>query len=121
MKNKILVMEDDASIRILLGAILKKAGYHVHACVNGKEGIEAFRTGQFDLVITDMDMPLISGLEAIKLIRQESPTVPIIAMSGAGRSKAFSNMADYYTADVTILKPFDAKQILAAVKKTIAG
>jgi CheY-like chemotaxis protein len=116
MHNRILVIDDDAATRSLLTAILERGGYAAHACMNGKEGIAAFRTSPFDLVITDISMPVINGIEVITLIRQESPTVPIIAMSGADRSESFLNMADYYTADFTVLKPFTAKQIIGAVR-----
>jgi DNA-binding response OmpR family regulator len=50
MKNKILVIEDDGSILNLIAAVLEKAGYTVQTCIDGKEGIETFRTRQFDLV-----------------------------------------------------------------------
>ena len=117
MQRKILVLEDDGATRNIIAAVLEKAGYTVQSCADGKEGIESFRARQFDLVITDISMPGISGIEVIRLIRLESPTVPIIAMSGTDRSESFLSMADYYTADLTVQKPFDAAQIIAAVKK----
>jgi CheY-like chemotaxis protein len=119
MPKKILVLEDDGATRNLLAALLEKAGYAVQTCVNGKEGIEVFRARTFDLVITDMSMPVIGGMEVIKLVRQENPTVPIIAMSGAERSESLLSMADYYTADATVHKPFDALQMIDAVKKAL--
>lgn len=121
MQTMILVMDDDAATRKFIALILEHAGYAVQTCANGKEGIEAFRTRQFDLVITDILMPGIGGIEVITLIRQENSTVPIIAISGAERSESFLNMADYYTADLTVQKPFNSKQLLDAIKKALGS
>ena len=119
MPKNILVMEDDEDIRGILSTILGLAGYDVQACVNGKDGIELFKVEQFDLVITDITMPVMDGIEVIKRIRGLNDMVPIIAMSGVDRSKSFLDIADYYTADITVAKPFSAKQILRAVKDAL--
>jgi two-component system chemotaxis response regulator CheY len=121
MQKKILMLEDDGATRNLFAAILEKAGFAVQTCADGKEGIESFRARKFDLVITDISMPGMGGIEVIRLIRQESPTVPIIAMSGTDRSESFLSMADYYTADLTLQKPLDAGQLIAAVKKVLGA
>jgi DNA-binding response OmpR family regulator len=117
--KKILVIDDDRSMRDFMKAVLEKAGYSVSVSANGKEGAAAFRRGKFSLVITDMAMPVADGLDAIFLIRKQNPLVPIVAMSGMDRSKSFLKMADYFTADTTLQKPFGAKQLLAIVKKIV--
>ena len=99
--------------------ILEKAGYHVATSKNGKEGVIKFRKEQFDLVITDISMPVINGLDAIVLMRKENPTIPIVAMSGVERSLSFLKMADYFTADATIQKPFEPKTLTTLVKKVL--
>ena len=113
-------MDDEGATLGIMEAVLAKAGYAITACSNGKQGIDAFRKNQFDLVITDISMPVINGLEVITLIRKENAEVPIIAISGAERSSSFLSMADYYTADVTIEKPINAQELIEAVKNALA-
>jgi DNA-binding response OmpR family regulator len=117
--NRILVIDDDSATRGLVKVILEKAGYRVATSKNGKEGVIKFRKEQFDLVITDISMPVINGLDAIVLMRKENPTFPIIAMSGVERSLSFLKMADYFTADATIQKPFEPKTLTTLVKKVL--
>jgi DNA-binding response OmpR family regulator len=118
-KKSILVIDDDSPTRGLVKVILEKAGHQVVSSKNGKEGVVKFRKEKFDLVITDISMPVINGLDAIVLMRKENPTIPIIAMSGVERSLSFLKMADYFTADATIQKPFEPKALVAMVKKVL--
>ncbi len=119
MHKNILVVDDNDIMSAMVFTVLEDAGYTVKTCVNGRDGIEAFRTQHFDLVITDISMPVMGGIEVIKLVRQENTTVPIIAMSGTDRAESFLGMADYYTADFTLQKPFGPKQLLNMVKKAL--
>ncbi|MBN2035497.1 MAG: response regulator [Chitinispirillaceae bacterium] len=118
-KKRILAMDDDGVTRGLLKVALEKEGYRVTTCKNGKEGVARFRQDGFDLVITDISMPLIDGIDAIVLMRKENPHVPIIAISGVERSLSFLKMADYFTADATLQKPFDPKKLTETVKKLL--
>jgi CheY-like chemotaxis protein len=117
--KKILVIDDDGPTRGLAKVTLEKAGYKVVTCTNGKEGVSKFKQENFDLVITDISMPVINGIDAIVLMRKENPAIPIIAMSGVERSLSFLKMADYFTADATIQKPFDTKDLASTVKKVL--
>jgi len=119
-KKEILIMDDEAATRGIMETVLAKAGYAITVCSNGKEGIDKFRNHQCDLVITDISMPVMNGLEVITLIRKENAEVPIIAISGTERSSSFLSMADYYTADVTIEKPINAQELIQAVKDALA-
>jgi CheY-like chemotaxis protein len=121
MNKNILVIDDNETMSDMLCTVLEDAGYAVKACVNGKDGIDAFRALHFDLVITDISMPVMGGIEVIKLVRQENATVPIIAMSGTDRAESFLGMADYYTADFTLQKPFGPKQLIKMVAKALEG
>jgi two-component system chemotaxis response regulator CheY len=117
--GRVLVIDDDGPTRDFVQSILEGAGYAVAACRNGKEGLAAFSQGGFDLVVTDIAMPLIDGIDAIMFIRKSNAEVPIVAMSGAERSASFLKMADHFSADATIQKPFDKKRLLAAVEKAM--
>jgi CheY-like chemotaxis protein len=117
--KKILVMDDDGSTREFVRSVLEKEGHMVVACKNGKEGVAAFKKSGFDLVITDISMPVIDGIDAIILIRKENGVVPIIAMSGAERGESLLKFADYFSADATLRKPFEKKALLGMVEKVL--
>jgi CheY-like chemotaxis protein len=99
--KKILVMDDDGPTRDFVRAILEETDHSVVACKNGKDGVAAFKKSCFDLVITDIAMPVVDGIDAIIHIREENGAVPIIAMSGAERGESLLKLADYISADFT--------------------
>src|SRR5207237_1402554 len=85
MNDQILVIEDDFAVRELILQTLSKAGYQDIAAGYGVEGLNLFRQKNPALVITDIVMPQKEGLQTIIELRQESPSVKVIAMSGGGR------------------------------------
>jgi CheY-like chemotaxis protein len=117
--KRILVMDDDSAIRLFIGSTLENAGYAAVACKNGAEGVAEFSKGKFDLVVTDISMPVVDGIDAIIHIRKNDATVPIIAVSGAERGESFLKVADFFTADATLRKPFTGKDLCAAVEKAL--
>lgn len=118
-EKKVLVMDDDVITRGFVQSILEKAGFVVVVCKNGKEGVEAFNAADMDLVITDMAMPVMDGIEAIMSIRKKNGEVPIIAMSGAERGESLLKFADFVSADATLQKPFEKKQLMKMVEKVL--
>lgn len=80
MPHSILLIEDDTQIVEMLRNYLVKEGYDVSEAFNGLEGISLFRQKAFDIVIVDVMMPKLDGIEVIKLIREKS-SVPILIMS----------------------------------------
>lgn len=119
VKKRVLVMDDDGPTRSFVQSILEAQGYSVVACKNGKEGVATFKKNHFDLVITDIAMPIIDGIDAIILIRKENGAVPIIAMSGAERGESLLKLADYISADATLRKPFEKNALLPMVEKAL--
>ena len=118
---QILVVDDDPQIGKLLEKVLSKAGHDVVVAMNGKEGLEVFRDGNFDLLITDLIMPEKEGLETIMELRQEFPDTKIIAMSGGGRigPDSYLKMANTLGAKKTLTKPFGREDLLSAVNGMI--
>lgn len=78
----ILVIDDDEAVSALFRQFLESAGYSVMLAANGQDGLEKMRANQPDLIITDIMMPEMDGLEIIRAVRTQHPELPIIAISG---------------------------------------
>ncbi|NQS70799.1 MAG: response regulator [Desulfobulbaceae bacterium] len=120
---KILVIDDDAQIRLMLREMLAWEGYDVLEAANGREGLLVQRQQAADLVITDLIMPEQEGLETITFLKSEFPDLKIIAVSGGGRVSAdqYLPMAQEFGADMVFSKPFDIRQLSAAVKQLLGA
>jgi len=116
--HRILVIEDDAIIRKLNARVLAHSGYQVDAAENGAIGWEALRTNNFDLLITDHDMPRLSGLELVKKARSAHMTLPIILATGTLPEKEIERHP-WLHITATLLKPFSSDQLLETVKKVL--
>jgi CheY-like chemotaxis protein len=100
----ILVIDDNHAMRRLASRILADAGHAVHQAENGRQGLACLREVRPDLVVTDMIMPDVEGIETIRAIRRETPTTPILAISGSG--EIYLRMATQLGADAALEKPF---------------
>jgi CheY-like chemotaxis protein len=118
---RIEVIDDDPAIRTTIKLLLERDGHDVVLAEDGRKGIEQFRTGQFDLLIVDIFMPGMDGLETIRSILQMRPDIPIIVISGYAFRTAlesvpdFLNMAMKFGAVSSLQKPFRPSQLLSAV------
>ncbi len=114
---KILVVEDNQLILRMLEFRLKKDGHEVIVTHNGREAIEKIEAVQPDLVITDILMPYVSGLEVVAAVKKKYPTgTPVIILSGMGQEnvvvEGFQLGADDY-----ITKPFSPNELSARVRR----
>lgn len=118
---EILVIDDEADIRESLKILLEDKGYAVTVAPNGSEGLKQLRSRDFDLVITDLIMPVQEGLETIRWIRKEKPQVRIIAMSGGGKVSpgSYLEVARTLGADFVFDKPMELEDLYAAVQELI--
>src|SRR5919109_531956 len=80
--SRILVVDDDNAVRLLLRTLLERRGHSVVEAANGAEGLQHYRAAPTDLVITDIQMPVMDGLQMIKELRGDFPAAKIIAISG---------------------------------------
>lgn len=119
---KILIIDDDEQIRILLRQVMEWAGYEVVEAADGRAGMLQQRKQRADLVITDLIMPEQEGLETITLLKKEYPLVKIIAISGGGRigPDAYLPAAQELGADRVFSKPFDVRELATTVKELLA-
>lgn len=114
---RLLLIEDDLSLRRALRLALEKSGHEVVEANDGRAGLEAFKAQTIDLVITDLIMPEVEGVETIRTLRKLSKTVPIIAITGGGRgtSLEYLGMARTFGANEVMAKPFEFEALSAAV------
>lgn len=117
MSHTILLIEDDASIIDMLAGYLIKEGYTVRSANNGEEGLALFRSEPFDLLVVDIMMPKLDGMEVIKTVRETS-AVPILIMS-AKDSDIDKALGLGFGADDYIAKPFSLIEITARIKAAI--
>jgi two-component system KDP operon response regulator KdpE len=117
MPVRILVIDDDTAVRLSLAVLLGAKGYEVVVAADGAEGFAQYVKHQPDIVMSDMIMPGQEALETIAKIRQLSPDVPIIAMSGSvvGGPASFLERAQKAGANLCLEKPFETDQILDAL------
>jgi CheY-like chemotaxis protein len=121
--QRVLVIDDDEQVRALLYEILDRAGFAVIEAMNGAEGLKLYRSQPADLVITDLIMPEMEGVETILELRREFPDARIVAISGGGRNGAgdYLPIAAQLGARRTVAKPFSRQDILDAVRDSLAA
>jgi DNA-binding response OmpR family regulator len=111
----ILVIEDEAQERTLFQAVLEEAGYHVLGTDCGKEGLHLLRHHAVDLVLVDIFMPNMDGLEFIQQLRPAGPMPKIIAISGGSGEWNYLDVAKHLGANDTLKKPLGPRELLDAV------
>ena len=118
---RVLIIDDDAEMRMALERTLKQAGYEVISAADGNEGLKVCRAGPLDLVITDLFMPNKEGMETIMELRRDFPKTAIIAMSGASDTALLLTTARLLGAARTLHKPFRPEELLMAVEEALRG
>lgn len=117
MSHHILLVEDDISIQEMVETYLVKEGFQVTIASDGEEGVGVFSKGSFDLIILDIMMPKLDGLEVVRIIREKS-AVPILMMS-AKDTDVDKAVGLGLGADDYICKPFSMIELAARVKAGI--
>ena len=112
----ILIIDDEAGIRALLRTVLEAAGYRVTEAANGRQGLERYRLKPTDLIITDIAMPELNGLDLILELTRQFLHAKVIAISGVGGETNVLDVAKLFGARRTFHKPFSMPQLLDAVR-----
>ncbi|MBI2197081.1 MAG: response regulator, partial [Candidatus Rokubacteria bacterium] len=113
----VLVIDDEDPVRELVAEVLASQGHRVMTACGGREGLERFEAGQFDLVITDLGMPDITGWDVVRGVRARRPETPVLLVTGQG--EVVETPADIRV-DGVISKPFDVARLTAAVSEALA-
>jgi two-component system, OmpR family, alkaline phosphatase synthesis response regulator PhoP len=116
---RVLLVEDESGLLITLTDMLKGQGYDVENSTNGLEACRRVQTENFDLVILDVMLPGMNGLEVCKSVRAQGNTVPILILSGRDRStdkvESLQTGADDY-----FMKPFEPQELLARIETLLS-
>jgi two-component system, response regulator, stage 0 sporulation protein F len=116
----ILIIDDEEPVRVLLRSALQAAGYEVVEAANGREGLALYRHKPTDLVITDIAMPEMNGLDMMLELTRYFLDAKVIAISGGGGEQNVLDVAKLLGARRTIQKPFSMTQLLGAVRYELA-
>ena len=119
--GNVLVVDDEADIRKMVKMTLTKAGYNVIDAEDGEKGIAAVKSGggfALSVIICDLAMPKVSGMEAIAYFRSQYPSVPVIVLSGTGTVDKASALFKQGVVEF-LAKPVEPEKLIAAVHKAV--
>jgi DNA-binding response OmpR family regulator len=115
----ILLIDDEDSVRMVYQIALERAGYRVLTAENGKHGLRLLEHQEVDLILVDIFMPEMDGLELIPLLRKMRPANKIIAISGRSGPMNHLVTAYYLGAHATLKKPLNLQELLLAVSSQL--
>lgn len=118
--KRILAVDDSVSIREMVTFTLKQAGYDVASAIDGMDGLSKAKSGQYDLIISDINMPKMDGISMITQLRTETdyrftPILMLTTESGSEKKSAGKSAG----ATGWIVKPFNPEKLIATVKKVL--
>jgi CheY-like chemotaxis protein len=122
----ILVIDDDHAVLATIKLLLERHSHDVVVTDDGRKGLDLFRTGTFDLLIVDIFMPAMDGLETMNLVHRYRPEVPVIVISGhevrstSRHTPNFLHMATKLGAVSSIQKPFRPRDLLSVVDSSLS-
>jgi CheY-like chemotaxis protein len=117
-KKRILLVEDNQKVQDVISWVLYFFGFEVALAGNGVEALAVFNQNSFDLVLTDLQMPIMDGSILASHIKQRSPQTPVILMTGADRETAWEK-AERAPVDSVIFKPFKVKDLQDTVQRVL--
>ena len=120
MAKVILAVDDSTSLRQMVTFTLKSVGYEVTEAVDGRDGLKKAKSGTFQLVLTDQNMPNMDGLSLVKSLREmpQYKEVPILILTTES-SDAMKSQGKAAGATGWLVKPFDPDKLLEVVKKVL--
>jgi len=129
--QRILIVDDESDVRDSIKSVLDLAGYTVRTAENAADALDQLERMPIDVVITDIIMPKMNGVQAIESIRKAFPRVRIVAISGGGNfglaayqptaitTNAYLASAEKAGAHLVLTKPFEAEDLIEAVEKLL--
>jgi DNA-binding NtrC family response regulator len=117
----VLVVEDDPDMLELLKRMIVRLGFEAMTAVNGKDALRELRSHPISLVITDLLMPEMDGIELIRCVCVERPGLPVIAMSSASDWETYLRAARHLGAAATLVKPVSREDLGTAIRQTLGS
>ena len=115
--QRVLVVDDDPGVRAMLSQSLDRSGYEVQIAVDGSEALCMIRDNQFNLVITDIRLPKVDGLQLLDEIKQSTPQIPVIVITGYGSVQNAVEAMQSGASDY-LLKPFSSEALQSAINRS---
>jgi DNA-binding NtrC family response regulator len=117
-KTRVLVVDDELSIRISLGDLLRRDGHQVDVAESAEPALDMFKTQSYDLLIVDIKMPGMDGLEMLTRVREEDPEAPVIMMTAYGSIDSAVKAMKLGALDY-VVKPFDPAEIGMLIERIL--
>jgi PAS domain S-box-containing protein len=114
--HSVLVVEDNAINALMLKRLLEKQGYRADTASDGKQGLEKALTGQYDLVLMDVQMPIMNGLDCTRELRRQGIRIPVLALTGYALKE---NLDEFLAAGMNdcLAKPLEERRLLALIDR----
>lgn len=119
MKGRVLVVDDDASVATVLAGLLEQDGHHVECALAATDALERIVPASIDVVLTDIRMPGMDGMQLLKRLRSDHPDVPVVMLTAHG-SVPLAVEAMRLGASDFLMKPFEREEVLRAIEKAMA-
>jgi CheY-like chemotaxis protein len=116
-KKRVLIVEDDREVRQMLDDYLSFLDLEVDTAADGLEGLTKIKENSYDLVVTDIAMPYVSGIGIISILKKDFPDIPVIAITGYGYHA--EELAQEKKADFIMGKPFDVHKMKDAIQRLL--
>ena len=120
--KRILLVDDVPAVRLSIRAALEAIGYQVVEAADGREALELLGSQAVDLIVTDLWMPNLDGVELLKRLRATNANIRVIAISGGGMRKPIdvsAALAQTWGADAVLYKPFDNEDLVNEINRLL--
>lgn len=123
-KGKVLIIDDESDVRDVLKFHLSESNYQIIEAENGQEGIDLLKSGDnltnVGVILCDIRMPKVNGIECIQYIRQEAPGIPIVVVTGFPDTQMAVNLMNEGVKDY-LVKPVEKEKLISTVEKLVAA
>jgi CheY-like chemotaxis protein len=116
MKKRVLVVDDEEGIRLLFKEELEDEGYEVEIAASGEEAIERLENNSIDLVLLDIKMPGMDGIEVLRKVKERWKNLPVVLCTAYSHYK---NDFSTWASDAYVLKSFDLRELINTVKSIL--
>jgi len=119
MKKTIFIIEDDKRVLAMMKNYFEYLGHDIITASNGMDGLKMLKSKNYDLVITDIVMPYVSGVGIISVMKEKTPDLPVIAITAYGKNP--ERLAAEKRADVVLRKPFEMEELQNHVSRLLGS